>query len=179
MKRLFRTLRAMLRSGRTESGHVTPHAVGDDIPVRLAPVDAATELTQHDQDHGHYPNPPVRLRQGRRVPRHLYAQQGPHPSDTDPPVGMVDTPDLAARIVEAVNECADPDPEAERARIRDAILAEIDDHDPDGTMRTLMEEQQIGQGDPGHAGNAWWRAYCHIGGLMLALACIDEKPRPH
>lgn len=44
-----------------------------------------------------------KLRQGRRVPRHLYHQQGPEPADTDPPVGMVDTPELAATIVAAVN----------------------------------------------------------------------------
>lgn len=45
----------------------------------------------------------MKLRQGRRVGRHLYHQQGPEPADTDPPVGMVDTPELAATIVRAVN----------------------------------------------------------------------------
>lgn len=44
-----------------------------------------------------------KLRQGRRVPRNLYIQEGPTPADTDPPVGMVDTAELAARIVETVN----------------------------------------------------------------------------
>lgn len=48
----------------------------------------------------------MKLRQGRRVGRHLYHQQGPEPADTDPPVGMVDTAELAARIVEAVNAVA-------------------------------------------------------------------------
>ena len=47
------------------------------------------------------------LRQGRRVPRHLYHQQGAEPADTDPPVGMVDTPELAATIVSAVNAAHD------------------------------------------------------------------------
>ena len=46
----------------------------------------------------------TKLRQGRRVSRHLYEQQGPEPADTDPPIGMVDTPELAAKIVKAVNE---------------------------------------------------------------------------
>lgn len=45
----------------------------------------------------------MKLRQDRRVGRHLYHQQGPEPADTDPPVGMVDTPELAATIVRAVN----------------------------------------------------------------------------
>lgn len=49
----------------------------------------------------------MKLRQGRRVPRHLYEQQGPEPADSDPPVGMVDTPELAATIVQAVNERGD------------------------------------------------------------------------
>lgn len=49
----------------------------------------------------------MKLRQGRRVGRHLYHQQGPEPADTDPPVGMVDTPELAATIVQAVNERGD------------------------------------------------------------------------
>ena len=49
----------------------------------------------------------MKLRQGRRVGRHLYHQQGPEPADTDPPVGMVDTPELAATIVRSVNERED------------------------------------------------------------------------
>lgn len=44
-----------------------------------------------------------KLRVGRRVGVHLYLQQGPEPADTDPPIGTVFTPELAARIVEAVN----------------------------------------------------------------------------
>lgn len=55
------------------------------------------------------PEAPVRLRrslttrQGRKVPRMLYRQQGPEPADDDPIVGLVDTPELAALIVAAVN----------------------------------------------------------------------------
>lgn len=44
------------------------------------------------------------LRQGRKVPRMLYEQRGPVPADDDPIVGLVDTPELAALIVAAVNE---------------------------------------------------------------------------
>lgn len=44
-----------------------------------------------------------KLRQGRKVARALYEQQGPEPADTDPIVGLVDTPELAARIVATVN----------------------------------------------------------------------------
>lgn len=64
---------------------------------------------------------------------------------------------------------------AERKKIRGGILAEVDDHDPDRTMRTLMDDPQAGQGDPGHAGSSWWRAYCHIGGLMVALAYTEPE----
>jgi hypothetical protein len=45
----------------------------------------------------------MRLRQGRRVPVHLYEQLGPEPADTDPPVGTALTAELAERIVAAVN----------------------------------------------------------------------------
>jgi hypothetical protein len=42
-------------------------------------------------------------RQGRKVPRMLYEQRGPEPADDDPIIGLVDTPELAALIVAAVN----------------------------------------------------------------------------
>ena len=42
-------------------------------------------------------------RQGRKVPRMLYQQVGDEPADDDPIVGLVDTPELAALIVAAVN----------------------------------------------------------------------------
>lgn len=45
----------------------------------------------------------VVLRQGRKVGRTLYQQMGDMASDDDPIVGLVDTPELAAFIVEAVN----------------------------------------------------------------------------
>jgi hypothetical protein len=62
----------------------------------------------------------------------------------------------------------------ERDRIRAAILTEIDDLDPDGHMRALLEDQARGEGDPGIAGNSWWRAYCELSGMMRALTCIDN-----
>lgn len=42
-------------------------------------------------------------RQGRKVPRMLYIQRGDEPADDDPVIGLVDTPELAALIVAAVN----------------------------------------------------------------------------
>ena len=68
------------------------------------------------------------------------------------------------------------DAATERDRIRAAIQAEIDDHDPDHTFRDLAASSQPGQGDPGHAGNSWWRAYVHVGGLLHALACLEPSP---
>lgn len=45
----------------------------------------------------------MRLRQGRRVPNHLYEQFGPEPTDDDPPVGFITDPALAAILVRAFN----------------------------------------------------------------------------
>jgi hypothetical protein len=45
-------------------------------------------------------------RQGRKVPRMLYQQLGDEPADGDPIIGLVDTPELAALIVKAVNAYA-------------------------------------------------------------------------
>lgn len=58
-------------------------------------------------------------------------------------------------------------------RVRAAILNEIDDTDPDGRMRELLADTTR-EGDPGIAGNSWWRAYCELTGMMRALACIDN-----
>ena len=46
----------------------------------------------------------IRLRTGRKVGRTLYRQLGEQPSDGDPIVGLVDSVELAALIVEAVAE---------------------------------------------------------------------------
>jgi len=48
------------------------------------------------------------LRQGRRVGQHLYVQTGPEPSDDDPPIGSVFTPEWAAALVKAYNERKQP-----------------------------------------------------------------------
>lgn len=58
----------------------------------------------------------MRLRQGRTVGRTLYAQTGPEPSDDDTLVGMVDTAELAAVIVEAVNTLIDEHDQSAPAR---------------------------------------------------------------
>jgi len=44
-----------------------------------------------------------RLRVGRKVGRTLYIQLGEEPSDDDELCGMMDTPELAAIVVAAVN----------------------------------------------------------------------------
>lgn len=45
----------------------------------------------------------VKLRTGRKVGRTIYEQKGDEPSDEDVLVGMMDTPELAAFAVAAVN----------------------------------------------------------------------------
>ena len=45
----------------------------------------------------------MRLRVGRKVGRTIYIQLGPEPADTDPLVGVMDTPGWAAAVVEAYN----------------------------------------------------------------------------
>ncbi|GAA4928876.1 hypothetical protein GCM10023224_05270 [Streptomonospora halophila] len=78
--------------------------------------------------------------------------------------------DRACGALEKQRQRADA-AEAALARARSALAAEIDDMDPDHTMRTGLTEHT---GDQGHPGNAWWRAYCEVGGMLRALACIDE-----
>jgi hypothetical protein len=43
-------------------------------------------------------------RVGRKVPRNLYACLSPVPSDLDVDIGRMDSPELAAEVVEAHNE---------------------------------------------------------------------------
>lgn len=43
------------------------------------------------------------LRTGRKVHRTIYEQQGEQPSDDDPLVGVMDTPELAQAVVQAYN----------------------------------------------------------------------------
>lgn len=43
-------------------------------------------------------------RTGRKVGRTIYEQVGTDPSDDDRLIGIMDTPDLARRAVEAVNQ---------------------------------------------------------------------------
>lgn len=48
----------------------------------------------------------MRWRTGRRVGRTIYRQLGPVPSDEDPLIGVMDTPELAGLAVDAVNRWA-------------------------------------------------------------------------
>lgn len=43
-------------------------------------------------------------RTGRKVGRTIYEQVGTEPSDADQLIGVMDTPDLARRAVDAVNQ---------------------------------------------------------------------------
>lgn len=63
---------------------------------------------------------------------------------------------------------------ARLAAARTGLLAEIDDMDPDHTMRDAMQDHTRDV-DPAHPGNSWWRAYCEVGGMMRALACVDKE----
>ena len=47
--------------------------------------------------------PPNRMRVGRKVGRTIYEQYGPEPTDDDPLIGVMDTPELAAEVVKSVN----------------------------------------------------------------------------
>lgn len=49
-------------------------------------------------------HPGAVLRQGRQVGRNILLQQGAEPSPTDPQVGTMDTSELAALVVHAVNQ---------------------------------------------------------------------------
>jgi len=46
-------------------------------------------------------------RTGRKVGRTIYTQVGDEPSDCDRLIGVMDTPELAQRAVDAVNEATD------------------------------------------------------------------------
>ena len=48
----------------------------------------------------------MKWRTGRKVGRTIYQQHGDEPSDNDRLIGVMDTPDLAERVVAAVNGCA-------------------------------------------------------------------------
>ncbi len=47
--------------------------------------------------------PVVKLRTGRKVGRTIYVQLGDEPADTDPLIGVMDTPELADLVVRCVN----------------------------------------------------------------------------
>ncbi len=55
----------------------------------------------------HEPPAPLKLRTGRTVGRTLYRQVGAEPSDDDQLIGVMDTPELAAMVVAAVNAAAE------------------------------------------------------------------------
>ncbi|PRX91935.1 hypothetical protein [Allonocardiopsis opalescens] len=54
------------------------------------------------------------------------------------------------------------------------IQSEIDDLDYDGRMRRIQDDPDA-QGDPGIAGNAYWRAYCRLSAFRIAMQYITGK----
>lgn len=114
-----------------------------------------------------YTAPAVPTEAGERVARRTAEH------DADAVMGVVG-PEIAAyeSSLMAVLQRAQ-DAEAELARARTDLAAEIDDMDPDHTMRNGLAEHTRDV-DPGHPGNAWWRAYCEVGGMLRALAVIDH-----
>lgn len=66
----------------------------------------------------------MRLRQGRKVPQHIYLQVGDKPSDSDRPLFTVPTVALADYIVTAVNGLAVMSPymQMEFDRVGDEIV---------------------------------------------------------
>lgn len=90
----------------------------------------------------------------------------------EPAVSPPTSRGIAAELADAVLAAVEPDiaaRDATLARVRAAVLAEIDDMDPDHTMRAALTDQT----DQGIPGNTWWRAYCEVGGMMRALNTID------
>lgn len=75
------------------------------------------------------------VRTGRKVGRTLYIQLGKEPADSDPIVGLVDTPELAALICKAVNAQLDDRPMDPNPTVRTLI----DGVAEDGTEVTLLE----------------------------------------
>jgi hypothetical protein len=76
-------------------GHIRRHrepAGEDQAPARDDRCSCGVKLRQS-----------LTTRAGRKVPRMLYRQLGDEPADDDPIIGLVDTPELAALIVAAVN----------------------------------------------------------------------------
>jgi len=72
------------------------------------------------------------LRVGRKVGRTIYQQHGAEPSDGDPLVGVMDTPELATLVVEAVNR------EPLLGDLVAAVRRDFEHHDrPDGSAEWL------------------------------------------
>lgn len=63
-------------------------------------------------------------RTGRKVGRTIYAQLGTEPSDDDPLIGVMDTPELAAAVVAARAELAESQQENDRLRVDHDRFAE-------------------------------------------------------
>jgi hypothetical protein len=68
------------------------------------------------------------FRTGRKVGRTIYAQLGPEPSDSDPLVGVMDTPELAARFVQAEARALSAEEKVEQALEALRRIVHTDEH---------------------------------------------------
>jgi hypothetical protein len=59
---------------------------------------------------------PAPWRTGRKVGRTIYRQHGTAPSDADTLIGVMDTPEDAQRVVDAINRVAALESQLERLR---------------------------------------------------------------
>lgn len=128
----------------------------------------------------------MKLRQGRRVGRHLYIQEGPKPADSDPPVGMVDTPELARRIVETINgadtKLADMPSELaqERTLVRE-LRADLDNAERRNRRLTAVIDRIREHHRPGRTGEndgPWCNACNNPADLILNGPRLDTVRWP-
>lgn len=71
----------------------------------------------------------TRWRTGRKVGRTLYLQIGDEPSDSDPIIGLMDSPDLAELVVESVNTVRAAAPEVIRHLVRRVVADALNEGD--------------------------------------------------
>jgi hypothetical protein len=90
---------AIAEHHRLLAGRPEPTALSDETLFRRVLEAALPHLGVVRQGLHEHP-----WRQGRHEPRHLYAQIGAEPSDDDPIVGTLDTPEAAEEACEAHNE---------------------------------------------------------------------------
>lgn len=106
-----------------------------------------------------------RWRTGRKVGRTVYLQTGPEPSDSDLLIGLMDTPELARTVVDAVNA---------NVLDRDLRVGELQEV-ADGLDRIAGARQMNNRYDVG-----WVDAHRHLADLLRGRAArrsaLGETP---